>query len=116
MKTTLEKTCDHHEREKKRDYNYRVMNIDQGTFTPLVYTVFGNVGKEGEKFYKTLGLKISEKCNERYNEVMNWMRVKISFMCIKACIMCLRGSRSVGCKTDNYVPEDFSFDTNNANI
>ena len=35
-----------HEQEKKRNYNRRIMNIENGTFTPLVFSVFGGMGKE----------------------------------------------------------------------
>ena len=29
-----------HEREKKREYNERIMNIEHGTFTPLIFTIW----------------------------------------------------------------------------
>ena len=32
-----------HELEKKREYNERVMHVEQGTFTPLVFTITGSV-------------------------------------------------------------------------
>ena len=37
-----------HENDKKRSYNDRIMNIEHGTFTPLVYTVNGGAGPEAE--------------------------------------------------------------------
>ena len=30
-----------HEREKKRQYNNRIVNVEHGTFTPLVFSVNG---------------------------------------------------------------------------
>ena len=71
MKSSLARVHDNHEREKKLHYNYRVMNIDQGTFTPLIYTVFGTVGKECDKYYKHLCQKIADKQNERYSNIIN---------------------------------------------
>ena len=38
-------------------------------------------------------------------EVINWMRCKISFICLKSFLMCLRGTR-----------DDFSFDTYGAGL
>ena len=114
MKNSLARVCDNHEREKKWEYNQRVMNVEQGTFTPLVYTVFGTVGKECDKFYKHLCQKIADKCNERYDDIINWVRCKISFLCLKACIMCLRGTRVS--KNDVYISEDFTMDNINANL
>ena len=39
-----------HETEKKRQYNQRVIEIEHGTFTPLVFTTFGAMGQECDKF------------------------------------------------------------------
>ena len=35
-----------HENEKKRIYSKRVTEIEQGTFTPLIFTTTGGMGKE----------------------------------------------------------------------
>ena len=35
-----------HENEKKRQYAERVMEIEQGTFTPLVFTTIGGMAYE----------------------------------------------------------------------
>ena len=35
-----------HENEKKRQYAERVMRIEQGTFTPLVFTTSGGMADE----------------------------------------------------------------------
>ena len=39
--TSNEKILAKHEREKKRAYNERIMNVEQGTFTPILFTVLG---------------------------------------------------------------------------
>ena len=43
-----------HEREKKRQYAERVNMIDHGTFTPLVFSTTGMVGREGSRCLKSL--------------------------------------------------------------
>ena len=43
---TTESVIKKYEQEKKRNYNRRIMNIENGTFTPLVFSVFGGMGKE----------------------------------------------------------------------
>ena len=117
LKTPLSKIFDKHEGDKKREYNWRVMNIENGTFTPIVYIVNGSVGPEGTKFYKHLCTKISNKNEERYTDVMNWVRCKISFMCLKTAIMCVRGTRvSKSNMTVDYISNDFKFDVNEANM
>lgn len=40
------------EKEKKRAYNSRVINVEHGSFTPLVFTPYGGAGREAERFLK----------------------------------------------------------------
>ena len=40
------------EREKKRLYNERILQIDHGSFTPLVFTPYGACSRETAKFRK----------------------------------------------------------------
>ena len=43
-----------HEYEKKRQYAERVMEIEQGTFTPLVFTTTGGMADECVKYHSRL--------------------------------------------------------------
>ncbi len=70
------------------------MEVEHGTFTPLVFTTTGVMGHECSVFYKTLAQKLSKKRNERYEDVMR-LRVQFSFLALKSTLLCLRGSRSV---------------------
>ena len=58
-----EKVLLRHEKEKNREYNRRVMNIEHGTFTPLVFSVSGVLGKECSMFHKHMAEKIAKKIN-----------------------------------------------------
>ena len=53
------------EKEKKRAYNERILGtftpLDHGTFTPLVFSIDGSMGRECQKFYSRLAQVISEK-------------------------------------------------------
>ena len=71
------------------------MHIEQGTFTPLVFTTTGSMGPECMLFHKSLAEKLAAKSGERYADVMNFIRCKLSFMCIRSSLLCLRGSRAV---------------------
>ena len=90
---TTEKILEKHEREKKRQYNRRIMNIENGTFTPLVFSVNGGMGKECSMYHKHIAEKISTKTEERYEKVLSMIRCKLSFIILRACLMCIRGSR-----------------------
>ena len=43
-----------HENEKKRQYAERVMEIEQGTFTPLVLTTTGGMADECVRYHSRL--------------------------------------------------------------
>ena len=38
------------ESEKKRQYNEQILELEHGSFTPLVMTALGGMGKEASKF------------------------------------------------------------------
>ena len=82
------------EKEKKRAYNHQVQLVDQGTFTPLVFSCLGGCGKEGSAFFKRLALKLSELRNCDFAKVMSYVRTCLNFSLIRSCLLCIRGSRS----------------------
>ena len=81
------------ERAKKSKYNHRVMNIEHGTFTPLIFTANGCMGPECSMFHKSIADKISEKTGEAYSDVISFIRCKLSFILMRSAILCARGSR-----------------------
>ena len=68
-----------HEMEKKRHYHQRIIEVEQGHFTPLVFGTNGVIGVEGSCFLKS---------------VMTWLRTRLSFEIIKSVHVCIRGSRT----------------------
>ena len=58
---TTERVLGKQEREKKRQYKNRIMNIEHGTITPLVFSVTGVLGKECSVFHKHIADKIVRK-------------------------------------------------------
>ena len=92
---TSEKIFTKHEREKKRQYNNRIMNVEHGTFTPLVFSVNGGMAKECLKFHKFVAEKIANKSGCRCENVLSIIKCKLSFLILRASIMCVRGSRLI---------------------
>ena len=82
-------------KKKKRAYNDRVLQIERGSFTPLVFCTNGGKGRECRKFFQRLGQNIAEKRGISYNLVANWINRKISFALNKCIIVCIRGSRCI---------------------
>ena len=73
----------------------RVMEVEQGTFTPLVVTVKGAMAPEASRFHKTLANKLVSKTPERSEDITRLIRVKLSFLVLRASLLCLRGSRTL---------------------
>ena len=51
------------ENEKKSAYNEKVLQVDNGTFTPLFSSIHRNMGRECHKFYSQLSDLLSQKRN-----------------------------------------------------
>ena len=92
-----------HESAKKRSYNERVIQIEKGTFTPIVFSTFGGMGEEADKFHKRLARLISEKRGEEYSHVINYVRTKLRFCLLKCVLTSLRGVRGRNTR-DNISP------------
>ena len=83
-----------HENEKKRKYNSRVTEIEQGTFTPLVFTTTGGMADECLRYHSRLAALLSAKKQENYATTISWVRAKVSFAILRSALLCLRGSRT----------------------
>ena len=81
------------EKIKKREYQDRILNIEQGSFTPLVFASTGGMGKEAAIAIKKLALNLSEKKGERLSDILGLLRCRIAFALMRAAHICLRGSR-----------------------
>ena len=91
----LSKMYETNEKEKKRTYNERILQIEHGRFTPLVFSATGGMGREAMKFYSRLAEMIAEKRRTDYSKVITWIRRKVCFSLINSLGLCLRGSRSI---------------------
>ena len=84
-----------HERAKKRHYASRIIQVDRGAFTPLVFATNGQCAPESGVFLKALVAGIVDKnVDLSYSLVMNHLRCRISFCLLRWAVTCLRGSRS----------------------
>ena len=83
-----------HENEQKRKYKSRVTQIEQGTFTPLVFTTTGGMADEFQGYHSRLAELLSAKKRESYATTISWVWAKVSFAILRRALLCLRGSRS----------------------
>ena len=82
------------EKSKKGKYNERILNVEHGTFTPLILSCFGGMGTEAKRFFNRLGVKVTEKRNEEISCTISLLRTKLSFSLLRSALLCIRGSRS----------------------
>ncbi len=71
-----------HEREKKISYEQRVREIEYVSFTPLVMSTTGGMGREATTFYKRLASLLLHKWDNPYCKTLNWLRCRLSFHCL----------------------------------
>ena len=93
--TPLSKCYTINENEKKKQYNERVLQVDHGSFTPLVMSLNGGFGRECGQFYSKLAKQIAEKRKQPYRIISSWIKRKIIFSFLRYIGLCLRGSRSI---------------------
>ena len=69
------------------------MEVDQVSFTPLVFTLAGGTGGEGRAFYSRLATILSLKNEIEKFKLTSWIRPKINFSLLRSALLCFRGSR-----------------------
>ena len=69
------------------------MQIEKGSFTPIVGTTFGGMGREAERHHKRIASLIATKRNEEYGDVLNHIRTRLRFSVLKSVLTAVRGVR-----------------------
>ena len=93
-KFSLPSCYQHHERIKKRAYEQRIIELEHGTFTPLIFSTNGGMGRLSVIFYRRLASMLADKRHQCYATTMGWLRCHLSFSLLRSSILCIRGSRS----------------------
>ena len=67
----------------------------RGSFTRVVFSSLGGMGKAATVMYRHLANLLSDKWNSPpYSLIIGWVRCSLSFSLLRSSLMCLRGSRS----------------------
>ena len=72
-----------------------MIEIEHGSFTPLVMSAYGGVSRETERFMSLLITKIAEKKDVPVSTIANFVRTKLSFILVRSQVLCIRGSRKL---------------------
>ena len=92
-RSTLQACYRKHE-NTKRAYDQRIREVEHGTFSALVFSSTGGMGRQAITTYKRLASLIAEKRDKPYSITMGWIRCRLSFSLLRSSIMCIRGARS----------------------
>ena len=107
---TLKQLYKRQENEKKRNYASRIFEVEQGTFTPLVFSTTGGMGEECARYHARLTELLAIKKVETYSTTVSWIRAKVSFALLRGALLCLRGSRGNRKLATNIHETDFEIE------
>ena len=93
LNKSLQQSYLDNEGEKRRNYNQRIMEVEHGSFTPLVFSCHGGMGHECAQFFRRLCGLIAEKRADNIATVTSAIRTRISFALLRSALVCIRGTR-----------------------
>ena len=93
MNQSLEASHGKQEEHKRLCYEERIINVEHGSFTPLIFTIAGGMSRGTQKFYDRLAEMLAESRGQTKSTVVAWMRCRLSFSLLRSAILCLRGTR-----------------------
>ena len=90
-----------HERENKRAYTQRILEVEHSSFTPFVFSATGGIGREATCFYKCHGFYARSEVGSliQHHTLLAEMlivrlTIRLTFSPICSAIQFLRGARS----------------------
>jgi hypothetical protein len=78
---------------KIREYRERILMVEHGDFTPLVFTCTGGIAPQSHFVLKKLAERLSTKKNISESVVSGWLRCRISFALLRTTLLCVRATR-----------------------
>ena len=79
-----------------------MLQVDHGTFTALVFSIYGSMRRECNMCYSWLSQLISDKRNLLKSIIINCIKTKVCFALLKLSLLCLQGSRMVCRKVSEF--------------
>ena len=86
------------ENEKKGKYAERVVQVEKGTFTPMVFSSLGGCGVEASRLIKRMAEMLADKQSVDKAGATNLIKTKLAFSVLKSAVLCIRGTRSSKCR------------------
>ena len=90
---SLKALYERNESEKRALYEDRVLQVEKGSFQPLVFLTTGGTGPSCTKVLKRMAGMIASKKGETYSHVMDFVRTRLRFALLRSVLIAVRGSR-----------------------
>ena len=90
---SLQSLYQRNEDEKRALYEERVLQVEKGSFQPLIFLTTGGTGPSCSKVIKRMAGKIALKKGESYSHVMDFVRTRLRFALLRSVLIAIRGSR-----------------------
>ena len=87
----------YHENNPPRAYDQHIREVEHASFTPLIFSVTGGLGRIAATTYKHLASMLSSKHDQPYSTTMVSLRCRLSFALLRSSIQAIRGARSSRC-------------------
>ena len=80
----------YHESLKKLKYVKRIVDVEQSSFTPLIFSCTGGASPNTSKVITRLAQKLSHKREESFSDIVSYIRTRLSFALLRSCFLCKR--------------------------
>lgn len=107
LRQTLKQCYTINKNEKKHHCKNRIMEVDLGSFTPLVFTVKGGMEWWMQGFFSSLAALPWIKRGIEKGQVTAWVRTKTNFALLRSMVLCLLVSRIVTTKHKEHIEIEF---------
>ncbi|KAL5266795.1 hypothetical protein ACHWQZ_G003996 [Mnemiopsis leidyi] len=90
---SLQEIYEKHEKEKKEFYESRVIHVERGNFTPLVFTTSGGMAPACQQFFKRVATMMADKRGLTYQQIISYVRTRLRFAMLRSTLIAVRGFR-----------------------
>ena len=77
------------ENEKKWEYNQRILQMEHGSFTPLVFSCFGRMSRECSSIFLHTAERLANRRKEPKSKTSAWIKARLNFALIQSMLLCL---------------------------
>ena len=82
------------ENEEKWEYNQRILQVEHGSFTPLVLSCFGEISREYGRFFSHTAERLANRRKEPKSKISALIKTRLNFALIRSMVLCLRATRT----------------------